>query len=84
MPDDFQDALIVALYKKKGSKANCGNHRGISLLSIAGKILAQVILNQLITISEDNIPEAQCGFFPGHIMVNMIFSVRQVQEKCIE
>ena len=39
MPDDFRDALIVALYKNKGSKADCGNYRGISLLSIAGKNL---------------------------------------------
>ena len=39
MPDDFRDALIVTLYKNKGSKADCGNYRGISLLSIAGKNL---------------------------------------------
>ena len=37
MPDDFCDALIVSLYKKKGSKSDCGNYRGISLLSVAGK-----------------------------------------------
>ena len=39
MSEDFRDALIVALYKKKRSKADCGNYRGISLLSIAGKNL---------------------------------------------
>ena len=36
MPDDFRDALIVALYKNKGSKADCWNYGGISLLSTAG------------------------------------------------
>nr|KAG5693154.1 hypothetical protein BaRGS_035352 [Batillaria attramentaria] len=61
MPDDFRDALIVSLYKNKGSKADCGNYRGISLLSIAGKIFARVILNRLIDVSELNLPEAQCG-----------------------
>ena len=25
MPDDFRDALVVSLYKKKGSKSDCGN-----------------------------------------------------------
>ena len=52
MPDDFRDALIVALYKNKGSKADCGNYCGISLLSIAGKIFARIILNRLNAISE--------------------------------
>ncbi|KAL8574199.1 hypothetical protein ACOMHN_053520 [Nucella lapillus] len=63
----------------------CGNYRGISLLSIAGKILARVILNRLISnISENNLPEAQCGFRPGRCTIDMIFAVRQVQEKCRE
>ena len=46
MLDDFRDALIVSLYKKKGSKSDCGNYGGISLLSVAGKIFAWVILNR--------------------------------------
>lgn len=51
MPDDVRAALIVSLYKNKGSKADCENYRGISLLSIAGKIFARVILNPLIIVS---------------------------------
>lgn len=84
MPSDFRDALIVALYKNKGSKADCGNYRGISLLSIAGKIFARVILNRLIMMAENILPEAQCGFRPGRSTVDMIFAMRQIQEKCIE
>ena len=84
MPDDFRDTLIVALYKNKGSKVDCGNYRGISLLSIAGKIFARIILNRLIAVSEANLPEAQCGFRPGRSRVHMTFTVRQVQEKCLE
>ena len=78
MPEDFRDALIVALYKNKGSNADCGNYRGISLLSIAGKIFARIILNRLIAVSEANLPEAPCGFRPGRSTVDMIFTVRQV------
>ena len=84
MPEDFRDALIVALYKNKGSKADCGNYRGISLLSIAVKIFARIVLNRLIKVSEANLPEAQCRFRPGRSTVDMIFTVRQVQEKCLE
>ena len=85
MPADLRDATIVALYKNKGAKTDCGNYRGISLLSIAGKILARILLNRLIvSVSEHNLPEAQCGFRPGRSTVDMVFAVRQVQEKCIE
>ncbi|KAL6484915.1 hypothetical protein MHYP_G00069600 [Metynnis hypsauchen] len=85
VPQEFRDATIVSLYKNKGSKSDCGNYWGISLLSIAGKILARVILNRLIlSVSEENLPEAQCGFRPGRSTTDMIFAVRQVQEKCKE
>ena len=36
VPKDLKDANIVRLYENKGEKATCDNHRGISLLSIAG------------------------------------------------
>ena len=41
MPDDIHDAVIVTLFKNKGNKADCGSYHGISLLSIAGRILTQ-------------------------------------------
>ena len=47
IPQDFKDASIIHLYKRKGNPHVCDNHRGISLLSIAGKILAKILLNRL-------------------------------------
>lgn len=41
----FCNALIAALYNNKGSKSNCGNYRGISLLSVAGTIVTRILLN---------------------------------------
>ena len=69
---------------KKVSRIEYGNYRGISLLSVAGKILAKVLLNRLQPLSESIIPETQCGFRPGRGTTDMIFSARQVQEKCRE
>ena len=42
---EFKDATIIHLFKWKGNSQVCDNHRGISLLSIAGKILARVLRN---------------------------------------
>ena len=69
---------------KKGDKADCGNYRGISLLAIAGKILAKVLLNRLLPIAEDFLPETQCGFRPTRGTTDMIFTIRLLQEKCRE
>ena len=59
MPDDFRDALIVSLFKNKGSRPECGKYRGVSLLSIACKSFARVILNRLVAVAEQNLPKAQ-------------------------
>ena len=59
-----QDATIIHLFKRKGNPQDCDNHRGISLLSVAGKILARVLLNRLNEHLERSglLPESQRGF----------------------
>ena len=37
MPPDLHGAIIIALYKNKGTRPDCGNYRDITLLSFAGK-----------------------------------------------
>ena len=83
-PQDFKDADLVHLYKNKGDSKCCDNHRGISLLCIAGKILARLLLNRLIKHIDDIglIPESQCGFRSGRGTTDMVFALRQIQEKC--
>ena len=40
LPQDLGDAVIVSLCKNKGEKSDKSSYRGITLLSIADKILA--------------------------------------------
>ncbi|KAL8572130.1 hypothetical protein ACOMHN_052927 [Nucella lapillus] len=85
LPQEFRDATIVHIYKRKGNRQSCDNHRGISLLSIAGKILARVLLSRLLEHLEQGLlPESQCGFRAGRRTTDMIFAARQLQEKCME
>ena len=84
VPHDMRDAKIITLYKNKGERSDCNNYRGISLLSIVGKAFARVLLNRLQVLAERVYPEAQCGFRAARSTIDMVFSVRQLQEKCRE
>ena len=85
LPQDLKDARIAHLYKGKGDSSSCENYRGISLLSIAGKILCKVILNRLNThLLDEIVPESQCAFRRNRGTVDMIFCARQIQKKCKE
>ena len=86
IPQYFKDASIIHLYKRKGNPQVCDNHRGISLLSIAGKILAKILLNRLNAHRDKagRIPESQRGFRKDIGTIDMIFTARQLQEKCQE
>ncbi|BHF68704.1 hypothetical protein SprV_0301174300 [Sparganum proliferum] len=85
VPQDFKDATIVHLYKRKGNRQLCDNHRGIFLLNIARKIFARILLNRLNNHLEQGLlPESQCGFRRHRGTMDMIFAARQLQEKCQE
>ena len=84
MPQDMRDANIVTLYKNKGERSDCNRYRGISLLSIVGKAFACVALKKLQSLAEQVYPESQCGFRAKRSTIDIIFSLRQLQEKCRE
>ncbi|XP_018026545.1 uncharacterized protein LOC108681971 [Hyalella azteca] len=84
VPQDMRDAKIITLYKNKGDRSDCNNYRGISLLSIVGKVFARVVLGRLQALADRVYPESQCGFRAQRDTSDMIFSLRQLQEKCRE
>ena len=84
VPQDMIDAVISTIYKNKGDKGSCDNFRGISLLDVAGKVFAKIIQKRLWILSEGLLPESQCGFRSGRSTVDMMFTLRQLQEKCRE
>ena len=81
---DFRDSYIINLFKNKGSAAECGNYRGISLLSICEKILAKVMATRLLKYVDQILPETQSGFRPKRGTTDLIFILKQLQEKAKE
>ena len=85
LPQLWKNANIILVHKQKGDRAEFGNSRGISLLSVAGKVLAKIMLTRLLEHVVDLVlPESQCGFRRGRSTIDMIFDARQLQEKCRE
>ena len=58
VPQDMRDSKIITLYKIKGERSDCNNYRGISLLSIVGKVFARVIVIRLQKLAERIYPES--------------------------
>ena len=85
LPTQWKDVNIIMIYKKKGDRAICDNSRGISLLSVAGKLLASVMLIRLLSYVVDTVVlESHCGFRCARNTTDMIFVARLLQEKCRE
>ncbi|XP_069158537.1 craniofacial development protein 2-like [Procambarus clarkii] len=82
VPQDLRDANIIILHKNKSDKSDYNNYRGISLLSVVGKRFVRVVLAKLQILAERVYPESQCGFRAERSTTDMVFSLRQLQEKC--
>ena len=83
LPQDWKLAEVVPLYKKKGKRSECGNYRGISLLSVPGKFFASIILNRYKDALDQVLREEQCGFRKCRGCIDQLFALRQIVKKCM-
>ena len=81
VPMDWVITCMVPLYKGKGDVHECSNFRGISLLSVVGKVFGRVLINRIRDKTENVIVEVQGGFRRGRGCKDQIFIVRQICKK---
>ena len=60
---------------KKSSRDECGNYRGISLLSVVGKIYARVVCDRLRLLTDAVLMDEHGGFRVRRGSVDQIFAV---------
>ena len=81
VPVGWVIACMVPLYKGKGDVHEFSNFRGISLLSVVGKVYARIVINRIRDKTESVIAEVQSGFRRGRGCTDQNFIVRQICEK---
>ena len=82
-PKQWQTSVIISIHKK-GDKRKCTNYRGISLISVPGKVYAKCLEKKCREIVEPLLTDAQCGFRPGRSTMDQIFVLQQIFEKSWE
>uniref|UniRef100_A0A671UP04 Reverse transcriptase domain-containing protein n=1 Tax=Sparus aurata TaxID=8175 RepID=A0A671UP04_SPAAU len=79
VPLDWQTGVVVPLFKK-GDRRVCSNYRGITLLSLPGKVYSRVLERRIRPIVKPRIQEEQCGFRPGRGTLDQLYTLRRVLE----
>ena len=79
MPEEWRESVIVPIFKENGGIQDCGNYRGIKMISHTMKIWRRIIDRRLR--EETSIGEEQFGFMSVRGTTDAIFAARQVIEK---
>ena len=82
-PEDWKNGHITIL-PKKGDLTQCGNHRGIMLLSVPGRILSQILLNRIKKKVNDKLRPNQAGFRPNRSTIDQVTTLRIIIEQSKE
>jgi hypothetical protein len=80
IPNDWCIGLIVPIFKKKGSKFDPNNYRGITLLSCLGKLFTLCVNIRLTKFVTDRgiIGEEQAAFREGYSTIDHAFVLNEI------
>ncbi len=76
VPFECRNACVVPLYKGNGDKFECSSFRGISLLSVVGKVYGRVLVKRIQCGTESMVGDEQSGFRKGRGCMDQVFVVR--------
>src|SRR5215469_12641453 len=79
VPKEWQEAVVLPVYKGNGNKRDCGNFRGIIMFNIIGKVYGRILIERGLT--EGLVGEEQSGFRKGRGCIDQIFAIKCLCEK---
>ncbi|KAK7090431.1 hypothetical protein V1264_010229 [Littorina saxatilis] len=83
VPTDWKEGYLVKL-PKKGDLSNCSNYRGITLLSVPGKVFNRVLLEKMKNIVDSQLRDEQAGFRQNRSCTDQIATLRIIVEQSLE
>ena len=83
IPEAWRRGLIIKL-PKKGNLKDCKNSRGITLLSIVGKILGRIVIDRVRNGTDKRLRKEQAGYRQGRGTTDQVFILRNIIEQVNE
>ena len=83
MPLNWKESHIIKL-PKKGDLRNCSNYRGISLLSVPGKVFNRIVLERIRDAADTKLRDEQAGFRKNRSCIDQIATLRIIVEQSTE
>jgi len=83
IPADWKHGYIIKM-PKKGDMKECKNWRGITLLSIPGKVFNRVILERMKDKVDKHLRDEQAGFRKERSCTDQIATLRTIIEQSLE
>ena len=84
IPDEWRRGIILPFWKKKGDRLICSNYRGITLLSVAEKLFASILIARAQPALNHTRRPQQAGFRQFRSTTEQIFAVRNLVQKANE
>nr|CAH7761708.1 unnamed protein product [Callosobruchus chinensis] len=83
VPKDWEVGVIIPIFKK-GDPKDCGNYRGITLLSTVVKTFERILERKLYSKVEHELLDSQSGFRKGFSTQDHTFTIKQIISKTLE
>ncbi|VDP00515.1 unnamed protein product, partial [Schistosoma mattheei] len=83
VPKDWKEGLPIKI-PKNGDLSNCDNYRGITLLSILGKVFNKVLLNRMKDCIDAQLRDQKAGFCKDRSCTDQIATLWTILEQSTE
>ncbi len=83
IPAEWKEGYLIKI-PKKGDISKCMNYRGITLLSVPGKVFNRILLNRMKDPVDAQLRDQQAGFHEDRSCIDQIATLQIIVEQSLE
>ena len=86
VPEQWKEANVTAIYKRKGQRCDPGNYRPVSLTSQVGKLFDRIVRDYLVGFLEENelLQDSQHGFRTRRSCLTKLLEFLDIVSDCLD